>query len=58
MFEKERIMVGQDLDINCFRSEKQTFGRGNLRKTDSGEKPNKCNQCDFASSYASALRGH
>ena len=24
----------------------------------SGEKSNKCNQCDFASSYASALRAH
>ena len=24
----------------------------------SGEKSNKCNQCDFASSYASALRTH
>ena len=24
----------------------------------SGEKSNKCNQCDFASAYASALRAH
>ena len=57
-------MVGQDLDINFFRSEKETgkitFGesRGNLRKTDSGEKPNKCNQCgnEFSSSFS--LRRH
>ena len=27
-------------------------------KIHSGEKSNKCNQCDFASSYASALRTH
>ena len=64
VFEKEIIMVGQDLDINCFRSEKQTskitFGeaRGILRKADSGEKPNKCNQCDYASSRADTLRAH
>ena len=33
----------------------------NLRthlKTHNGERTNKCNQCDFASSYASALRRH
>ena len=62
MFEKERIMVGQDLDINFFRSEKETgkitFGesRGNLRKTDSGEKPNKCNLCGCEFSRAFGLR--
>ena len=27
-------------------------------KTHTGEKPNKCNQCDFASCYSSALRTH
>ena len=27
-------------------------------KTHSGEKPNKCNQCDYASSDASNLRTH
>ena len=27
-------------------------------KTQSGEKSNKCNQSDYASSYASALRAH
>ena len=34
---------------------------GNLRrnlKTHSGEKPNKCNQCDFACSDPSSLRTH
>ena len=30
----------------------------NLPSSHSGEKSNKCNQCDFASSYASALRAH
>ena len=30
----------------------------NLPSSHSGEKSNKCNQCDFASSYASALRTH
>ena len=37
------------------------FSGGNLRrhlKTHSGEKPNKCNQCDFASSQAGDLRRH
>ena len=29
-----------------------------LPSSHSGEKSNKCNQCDFASSYASALRTH
>ena len=64
VFEKERIMVGQDLDINFFRSEKETskitFGeaRGNLRKADSGEKPNKCNQCGYEFSRAFGLRRH
>ena len=64
VFEKERIMVGQDLDINFFRSEKErskiTFGetRGNLRKTDSGEKPNKCNQGDYATIRADKLTAH
>ena len=57
-------MVGQDLDINFFRSEKETskitFGeaRGNLRKTDSGEKPNKCNQCGYEFSRAFGLMRH
>ena len=57
-------MVGQDLDINFFRSEKETskitFGeaRGNLRKTDSGEKPNKCNQCGYKFPRAFGLRRH
>ena len=27
-------------------------------KTHTGERPNKCNQCDFASSHARALRTH
>ena len=57
-------MVGQDLDINCFRSEKQTnkitFGEalGNLRKADSGEKPNKCDQCGYEFSRAFGLMRH
>ena len=29
---------------------------GDIWKKHSGEKPHKCNQCDYASSYASALR--
>ena len=28
------------------------------KNTDGGEKPNKCNQCDYASSDASNLRTH
>ena len=37
------------------------LGLGNLRKhlkTHSGEKPNKCNQCDYASSETSKLMTH
>ena len=29
-----------------------------VNQPDKGEKSNKCNQCDYASSYASALRAH
>ena len=37
---------------------KSTANQVSMRETEGREKSNKCNQCDFASSYASHLRRH
>ena len=41
-----------------FKAPISTFSLATPSTSHSGEKSNKCNQCDFVSSYASALRTH
>ena len=39
-------------------SEGNAIVRVQMKETNNGEKPNKCNQCDYASNHAGNLRDH
>ena len=52
------LMMDQNLVGDGLRENAAVNIMPPVKKTNNGEKPNKCNQCEFASSYAGNLRTH